>query len=63
MALYSRFFSNLVQDILNADKQLLAAVAVKVGGLIKETKQRPDVHLVEVTHHNRNRLPRLIPHE
>ena len=57
MEFFSHLFSELVQDILDADTQLLAAVAMKGGGLIREIKQRPEVYLLEVTRHNRDRLP------
>jgi nucleoside-triphosphatase len=57
MELFSHLFSELVRDILAADTQLLATVAMKGGGLIREIKQRPEVHLFEVTRHNRDRLP------
>ena len=56
MELFSRKFRDLVRDILNSDIQMLATVAMKGGGLIRETKQRPDVHLCEVNRHNRDRL-------
>jgi len=43
------------QDI--SHKQLLASIALAGEGFIREIKQRPDVHLLEVTLANRDRLP------
>jgi nucleoside-triphosphatase len=60
MELFSNRFRNLVCDALNADKQLLATIPLKGNDFIREIKQRPDIHLLEVTHANRNRLPETI---
>jgi nucleoside-triphosphatase len=57
MELHSNRFQSLMRDVLNSDKQLLATIALVGGGFIREIKQRPDVHLVEVTQVNRERLP------
>jgi nucleoside-triphosphatase len=56
MELFSNRFRNLVRDALNADKQVLATIALKGNDFIREIKQRLDIHLLEVTHANRNRL-------
>ena len=53
---FSNRFRNLVRDALNADKQVLATIALKGNDFIREIKQRLDIHLLEVTHANRNRL-------
>jgi nucleoside-triphosphatase len=56
MELFSNRFRNLVRDALNADKQVLATIALKGNDFIREIKQRLDIHLLEVTHANRNHL-------
>ena len=60
MELFSIFFRNLVCDALKADKQVLATIALKGNDFIHEIKQRLDIHLLEVTHSNRDRLPEAI---
>jgi nucleoside-triphosphatase len=60
MELFSNRFRRLIRNVLNSDKQLLASLALKGTGLIRELKQRPDIHLVEVTHFNREYLPGVI---
>ena len=60
MELFSNRFRNLVRDALNADKQVLATIPLKGNDFIREIKQRPDIHLLEVTHANRDRLPEAI---
>jgi nucleoside-triphosphatase len=56
MELFSNRFRNLVCDALNADKQVLATIPLKGNDFIQEIKQRVDIHLLEVTHANRDRL-------
>ena len=60
MELFSRPFKDLIQNILKSDKQLLATVSLKGGGLIREIKQMPDIHMFEVTRRNRDHLPQAI---
>ena len=60
MELYSTRFWNLVCDALNADKQVLATIPLKGNDFIREIKQRINIHLMEVTHANRDRLPEAI---
>lgn len=50
-------FISLVMSLLASDKTVVATVARKAGGVIKEVRERPDLHLVEVTHSNRQDLP------
>lgn len=57
MELFSNCFRNLVCDALNADKQLLATIPLKGNDFIRQIKERLDIHLLEVTHVNRDRLP------
>ena len=56
MELFSSRFQTLVRRVLDSDKSLLASVARRGGGLIREVKQRTDVHLVDVTPGNRDHL-------
>ena len=57
MELYSKYFRSLVTTALNSDKQVLASISMKGNEFILETKQRIDIHLLEVTHGNRDSLP------
>ncbi|MBW1754435.1 MAG: hypothetical protein JRJ46_15475 [Deltaproteobacteria bacterium] len=45
---------------MNSDKQVLASIPLKGNEFIREIKQRLDVHLLEVSHGNRDRLPEVI---
>ena len=56
MELFSDRFRNLLCDTLNSDKQVLASIPLKRGGFIDKIKQRLDLHLLEVTHDNRDSL-------
>jgi nucleoside-triphosphatase len=56
MELFSNRFRSLVREVLDSDKQLLASIALEGEGFIREIKQRPDIHLFEITHANRERL-------
>ena len=60
MELFSDRFRSLVRSALNSDKQVLASISLKGNEFIREIKQRLDIHLLEVTHDNRNRLPEVI---
>jgi nucleoside-triphosphatase len=60
MELFSNRFRNLVCDALNADKQVLATIPLKGNDFIRKIKLRNDIHLMEVTHANRDRLPEAI---
>jgi nucleoside-triphosphatase len=57
MELLSNRFRSLVLDVLRSEKQLLASIALGGEGFIHEIKQRPDIHLFEMTQANRERLP------
>lgn len=57
MELFSSRFRNLVCDVLNSDKQLLATIAQEGEPFIMEIKQRSGVHLFEVTLSNCDSLP------
>jgi len=60
MELFSNRFRDLVRNTLNSDKQVLASIALKGNEFIREIKQRLDIHLLEVTHGNRDRLAEAI---
>jgi nucleoside-triphosphatase len=60
MELFSSHFRNLVCDAVNSDKQVLASIPVKGNDFIRGIKQRIDIHLLELTHANRDRLPEAI---
>ena len=57
MELFSDRFRSLVRDVLNSNKQLLAVSVLEGEGFIRDIKQRSDIHLLEVTQGNRERLP------
>jgi len=50
----------MVRDVLDSDKQLLATIALKGEGVIRHIKERSDVHLLELTQDNRERLAEVI---
>jgi len=56
MELFSKRFRSIVCDALNSDKQVLASISLKEDEFIREIKQRLDIHLLDVTHGNRDRL-------
>ena len=60
MELFSDRFRSLVRSALNSDKQVLTSISLKGNEFIREIKQRLDIHLLEATHDNRNRLPEVI---
>jgi nucleoside-triphosphatase len=60
MELFSHRFRNLVCDALASDRQVLASVALAGNGFIRTITRRPDIHLFEVTHFNRDGLPAAI---
>ncbi len=60
MELFSDRFQSFVYTALNSDKQVLASISLKGNEFIRGIKQRLDIHLLEVTHDNRDRLPEAI---
>ena len=56
MELFSNRFQSLVRNALNSDKQVLASIPLKGNEFVLEIKQRLDIHLLEVTHGNRDCL-------
>jgi len=49
-------FTETIRDILNGEKQLIATIAQKGGGLIAELKTRSDVQLFRLTRENQEFL-------
>ena len=60
MELFSSHFRNFVRHALNANKQVFATIPLKGNDFIWEIKQRLDIHLLQVTHANRDCLPEAI---
>jgi len=56
MECFSDQFKNLLKEILDSDKCLIATIALKGSGIIEEIKKRRDVKLFEITQGNRNSL-------
>ena len=57
MECFSRRFIDTVTLLLDGPKTLVATIALKGEGFIRQVKQRPDCRLVTVTRENRDRLP------
>ncbi len=57
MECFSRRFIDNVTLLLDGPKTLVATIARKGEGFIKQVKQRPDCRLVTITRENRDRLP------
>lgn len=56
MELFSTRFRELTRQVFDSDKHVLATIALHGKGFIQAIKQRPDVHLIEVTRDNRDAL-------
>ena len=56
MECFSKRFVDVVTLLLDGPKILLATIALKGEGLIRQVKERPDCRLVTVTRENRDRL-------
>ncbi|MGB9628578.1 MAG: NTPase [Thermodesulfobacteriota bacterium] len=56
MECLSDLFKNLLQNILDSEKRLVATIALKGSGLIEEVKKRQDVVLFEISQRNRDSL-------
>jgi nucleoside-triphosphatase len=57
MELYSSQFAPEVRKCLDTGK-VLATLQQRKGGFQDEVRARDDVHLIEITHMNRNSLPK-----
>jgi nucleoside-triphosphatase len=49
-------FKNLLKKIFDSEKFVIATIALKGDGLIREIKERQDIKLYEMTRHNRESL-------
>ncbi|UCG51352.1 MAG: NTPase [Candidatus Latescibacterota bacterium] len=56
MECYSRDFEDLIEDIFDSERLVVATVARKGGGLISSVKKKPDVTVLEITRANRDSL-------
>jgi nucleoside-triphosphatase len=56
MECLSNRFAEIVKDILNSEKQLIATIAQKGGGLIANLKKRSEVQLFTLTRENQDHL-------
>jgi nucleoside-triphosphatase len=56
MECFSNFFINIIREILDSAKVLLATVSLKGSGLIAEIKKRDDIELFVLRKDNRNSL-------
>jgi nucleoside-triphosphatase len=63
MECFSDKFRNLIKEILNSGKLVIATIAIKGGSTIAEIKKRNDIRLFEITYGNRNALFTEILHE
>ncbi len=60
MECLSQSFKKLLKKILNSEKLVIAAIALKGRNFIQEIKERQDARLFEVTKQNRDFLPLVI---
>ena len=56
MECLSRQFIDLMQEVLDSQKPLIATIAQRAGGFIAEVKKRGEVKIFEVTQANRDSL-------
>ncbi len=56
MECFSEKFRSLLIEILDADKWVIATIALRGSGLISEVKKREDMKLFEITQKNRDSL-------
>lgn len=56
MECYSRQFKNLLKEILDSEKWVIATIAFRGTGFIEELKKRKDLRLFKITQSNRNSM-------
>jgi|GEM_PF-2436507 len=56
MECFSSKFRKLIKEILNSEKVLIATIALKGEGFIREIKNRNDIKSFEITQGNRDYL-------
>ena len=49
-------FQKLLEEILDSEKWVIAAIAMKRSGSIERVKRRQDIRLFEITQKNRDTL-------
>jgi nucleoside-triphosphatase len=57
MECFSKRFVDVVTLLLDGSKTLVATIALKGEGFIRQVKRKPDCRVVTVTRENRDRLP------
>jgi nucleoside-triphosphatase len=57
MECFSKRFVDVVTLLLDGSKTLVATIALKGEGVIRQVKRKPDCRVVTVTRENRDRLP------
>jgi nucleoside-triphosphatase len=64
MECFSALFVQMITDILNSDRIVIATIAASGGGIIQQIKSRRDVRLIEIDPSNRDsaaaRIARMI---
>jgi len=60
MECFSDFFKDMIKGLVGSQGILIATVALKGGGLIREVKERGDVDLFYVRHDNRDSLVKVV---
>jgi nucleoside-triphosphatase len=53
MECFSKKFKNLINEIMDSDKSIIATISMKGSGIIAEIKKRDDIKLFEITQSNR----------
>jgi nucleoside-triphosphatase len=56
MECFSNKFRKLIKEILNSKELLIATIALKGDGIIREIKNRNDINIYEITQGNRYSL-------
>jgi nucleoside-triphosphatase THEP1 len=56
MECLSRLFREMIEDIVDSDKQLVATISQKGAGLIANLKKRSDAHLFTLARDNQDIL-------
>jgi nucleoside-triphosphatase len=56
MECFSARFRNVVLELLDSERWVIATIALKGGGIIEEIKRRQDMRLFEINFGNRESL-------
>ena len=57
MECYSDAFRRFLTEALSSNRLVIATIALKGGGVIRDVKKRSDITLLEITRSNRDELP------